>query len=283
MVIRVGVGLVAAVGLLAACGGAAAPAGRKMGPPPVGNTSCADVAARMAPETPTRPGELTALVEARCEADGWSEAARRCAVDAAPAPAIDVLVACLDHLTVAQRVALDDAKHAYFEALAAEREAARGSDEPDGWEGGEGECYDCGDPDGEVGGVVGGASSPPPPPPPPPPAPKVVAPTALEALRVSGEKNIVPDDATKMEIARSGKTKLMGVYKLCLAASGSIQSVSMIKSMGFTAYDTKIQTTMRTWVYRPFMLDGVATPVCTTVQFAYRQVDPDVDADAATP
>jgi periplasmic protein TonB len=141
---------------------------------------------------------------------------------------------------------------------------------------------ETGDPNGVEGGVEDGVAggdlngvvqAPPPPPPPPPPAPpQNVAPTALEASRVSGEKNIVPDDMTKTEISRSGKDKLVGTYKLCITADGNIKSVNQLKSTGFPAYDSKIQTTIRSeWRYRPFMVNGKAAEVCTAVTFIYSQ------------
>jgi protein TonB len=141
---------------------------------------------------------------------------------------------------------------------------------------------ESGDPNGVEGGVEGGVAggdlngvvaAPPPPPPPPPPAPpQNVAPTALDANRIAGEKNIVPDDVTKTEISRSGKDKLIGSYKLCLTADGNISSVVQLKSTGFPAYDSKIQTTIRgEWRYRPFMVNGKPTPVCTAVTFIYSQ------------
>jgi protein TonB len=146
---------------------------------------------------------------------------------------------------------------------------------------------EAGDPAGEEGGVEGGVAGgvvggdingvagapPPPPPPPPPPAPpQIVAPTALEASRIAGEKNIIPNDVTKTEIMRSGKTKLVGAFKLCLSAAGQISSVTMIKSTGFPAYDNKILQTMRgEWKYKPFAINGKAVPVCTSVTFIYSQ------------
>jgi protein TonB len=141
---------------------------------------------------------------------------------------------------------------------------------------------ETGDPNGVEGGVEGGVAggdlngvvaAPPPPPPPPPPAPpQNVAPTALDANRISGEKNIVPDDVTKTEISRSGKDKLIGSYKLCITNDGNISSVVQLKSTGFPAYDSKIQTTIRgEWRYRPFMVNGKPTPVCTAVTFIYSQ------------
>jgi len=136
-------------------------------------------------------------------------------------------------------------------------------------------AVDTGNNDGAPGGVDLGVqvAAPPPPPPPPPPAPpQNVAPTALEASRVSGEKLISPDDVTKTEISRSGKDRLVGSYKLCITSEGNINTVSQLKSTGFPAYDNKIQNTIRgEWRYRPFMVNGKATAVCTAVTFIYSQ------------
>jgi hypothetical protein len=110
------------------------------------------------------------------------------------------------------------------------------------------------------------------PPPPPPAPPQNVPPTALDANRIAGEKNIIPDDVTKTEISRSGKEKLIGSYKLCITAAGTISSVGQLKSTGFPAYDSKIQNTIRgEWRYRPFIVNGKAAPVCTAVTFIYSQ------------
>jgi protein TonB len=142
---------------------------------------------------------------------------------------------------------------------------------------------DKGDPNGEVGGEEGGVAGgvvggvvgapPPPPPPPPPPAPpQNVPPTMLEGSRIAGEKNILPDDVTKTEIQRSGKEKLVGSFKLCLTVGGEIQQVTMLKSTGFPAYDSKIQTKIRgEWRYKPYNVNGKAVPVCTAVTFIYNQ------------
>lgn len=114
-------------------------------------------------------------------------------------------------------------------------------------------------------------AAPPPPPPPPPAPPQNVPPTALEVQRIAGEKAIVPDDVTKTEIQRSGKEKLVGSFKLCVTAGGVVSTVSMLKSTGFPAYDTKITTEMRRWQYKPYLINGNAVPVCTAVTFIYSQ------------
>jgi periplasmic protein TonB len=139
-----------------------------------------------------------------------------------------------------------------------------------------------GDPNGEVGGeeggvaggVVGGVAGPPPPPPPPPPPapPQNVPPTMLEGSRIAGEKMIAPDDVTKTDIQRSGKDRIIGSFKLCRTVDGGISNVTMLKSTGFPAYDSKIQGKMRSeWRYKPYNVNGKAVPVCTAVTFIYSQ------------
>jgi TonB family protein len=88
---------------------------------------------------------------------------------------------------------------------------------------------------------------------------------------VSGEKNIIPDDVTKTEIQRSGKTQLMVPVKLCLDRSGNISSVKILKSSGFAAYDQKLIREINKWRYRPFMVNGAPSPVCSAITFIYRQ------------
>ena len=102
--------------------------------------------------------------------------------------------------------------------------------------------------------------------------PLTVPPTVLEGSRISGEKEILPDDATVKAIELAGQERLVGSVKLCLTAAGTIQSVAAIKSTGFVDYDRTIQNTIRSqWRYRPYEVDGKAVPVCTAVTFIYRR------------
>jgi TonB family protein len=111
------------------------------------------------------------------------------------------------------------------------------------------------------------------PPSPPPPPPQNIPPNALEGHRIRGDKHIVPNDVTKVEIQRSGKTRVVGVWKFCIDTAGAITSVNQLKSTGFTAYDQKIQAAIRTWVYRPYKVNGKDVPVCSAVTFVYTQTD----------
>ena len=85
------------------------------------------------------------------------------------------------------------------------------------------------DGNGEPGGVGDApfvaAPPPPPPPPPAPPAPAAVKPQVLEQQRIAGEHNIIPDDVTRGEIARSGQDRLSGTFSLCVSAGGEVSGL----------------------------------------------------------
>jgi hypothetical protein len=106
----------------------------------------------------------------------------------------------------------------------------------------------------------------------PPAAPQIIAPTALDANRIAGEKDIVPDERTQSDIFRSGVEKVIGSYKVCISAEGSVSAVTQLKSTGFPSYDATILDTIRgKWRYRPFIVNGKAAAVCTAVRFIYLQ------------
>ena len=104
-----------------------------------------------------------------------------------------------------------------------------------------------------------------------------VSPSALNAFRIAGRADIVPDDATKTALAKSAiataqRIRLIGSFKLCISSSGRIQTITALKSTGVPAYDSKLIRDMREgWRYRPFQREGVPSPVCTAVTFIYQQ------------
>jgi serine/threonine protein kinase len=105
-----------------------------------------------------------------------------------------------------------------------------------------------------------------------PTAPQVVVPAALEANRIGGDKTIIPDAVTQDAITRAGVESVVSTYKLCVAADGEVSLITQMRSTGFAAYDDKIRSTIRaTWRYRPYLVDGRATPVCTALRFVYSQ------------
>ena len=98
-------------------------------------------------------------------------------------------------------------------------------------------------------------------------APQNVPPSMLEKLRIRGNAKIEPDAATKTAIA--GKTTT-AAFKLCVDTSGRVSSVSMLKSSGHPDYDRKLDREMRRWGYKPYLVNGLAVPVCTAVTIIYR-------------
>jgi outer membrane biosynthesis protein TonB len=101
------------------------------------------------------------------------------------------------------------------------------------------------------------------------PDPINVAPGELDALRLTGDKLVVPDADTKAAIARAGATRVIGSFKLCVNRKGSVSSFDVLTSTRFPGYDQSIMRAMADWTYRPFLHDGKATPVCTAITFVY--------------
>jgi outer membrane biosynthesis protein TonB len=102
--------------------------------------------------------------------------------------------------------------------------------------------------------------------------PTNVAVTALDGNRSAGNKEIAPDGATRTEMSRAGVEKVTGRFKLCVTAEGTIGSVTLMKSTGFPNYDDRIQSTIRNqWRFKPFVISGKSTAVCSVVSFLYTQ------------
>jgi hypothetical protein len=99
--------------------------------------------------------------------------------------------------------------------------------------------------------------------------PQNVPPTLLEGSRIAGDKSITPNAATRDEIRKSGKDKVVGTFKLCIDTTGAPISISKLKSTGFEGYDRDIDAGMKAWRYRPYLVNGKRAPVCTAVTFIY--------------
>ena len=91
----------------------------------------------------------------------------------------------------------------------------------------------------------------------------------LEANRIAGGAQIAPPDDVMQAIKNSGEPAL-DAEKLCVDQRGAVSSVTILGSTGYPAYDQRIVSAMRTWLYRPFLINGKPAPVCTAVTFIYR-------------
>jgi TonB family protein len=118
----------------------------------------------------------------------------------------------------------------------------------------------------------GGAETAPPAPPNPAPltaadlrpgvngGPAVIAPSRLEVLRIAGEKTIVPYDKN---VSRHSS------FKFCVDESGRVTTVTLLQPSGDDRYDAKIMAAVHQWAYRPVIVDGHPTAVCSAITFIY--------------
>lgn len=99
--------------------------------------------------------------------------------------------------------------------------------------------------------------------------PKVVPGATIEAQRLSGNPSIEPDEADRAALAKSRKSALVAV-KLCVDTAGRVASVRFLQCSGVSGYEDKIRREMKTWTYRPILVEGQAVDVCTVMTFIHR-------------
>jgi len=108
-----------------------------------------------------------------------------------------------------------------------------------------------------------------PPPPPPKPAIASVLPSVLQGLRVSGETQLHPSEATQSSMIRSGISRASGTVRVCISTDGDVASATMAKPTTYAEYDATILSAVKNWRYRPYTLDGTPVPACSFVTFNY--------------
>ena len=96
-----------------------------------------------------------------------------------------------------------------------------------------------------------------------------ITPRDLDALRIKGEKNVMPDPFVGRSMEKLGETRVVAAIKLCVDATGKVARVVLLKSSGYPAYDQKIVTETKAWEYKPYVVDGKPVPVCTALTFVY--------------
>jgi len=94
-------------------------------------------------------------------------------------------------------------------------------------------------------------------------------------VRRTGEKAIVPDDATKAEIYDKRIWQVGVDVQVCIDDKGAVESVRFLSPSGFPAYDRKIESTIKnTWTFDPVVADGAPTAACAVIVFLYTQNPP---------
>jgi len=100
-------------------------------------------------------------------------------------------------------------------------------------------------------------------------SPRTIEPSALRAQLISGDSNIATSKRTRDAMIRDRVTSLRAVVKLCVDATGLVSDWKLTERTGYTEYDSRIIETIREWHYRPYLINGIPTPVCSTVEFIY--------------
>jgi TonB family protein len=96
-----------------------------------------------------------------------------------------------------------------------------------------------------------------------------VPPNVLTIMRKTGSTQIHPSTVTKNEMLNDGRTKTIGVAKVCVSESGAVTHVSMLSSTKYPAYDAALIAGIKTWTYKPYAAKGRNVKVCGTVTFVY--------------
>lgn len=130
----------------------------------------------------------------------------------------------------------------------------------------------AGEAEGVEGGVEGGVPGGVPQPRVRPRPKKKVAPQkpvyvrrqVVEQLRISG------DLPQYLRAARLAKVTGVVIVRFCLKANGKADMAQTKILKGLEALNEEILTKLRTWRYKPYLVDGVATPVCFPVRFVFR-------------
>ena len=90
-------------------------------------------------------------------------------------------------------------------------------------------------------------------------------------VRISGDPNVVPSDSVKQEMVSARQALLTGAFKVCVDLDGNVTAVTAISPSGHPDFDRLVIERAKTWHYRPGLLDGTPTRVCTGVTLVYYQ------------
>ncbi len=99
--------------------------------------------------------------------------------------------------------------------------------------------------------------------------PETVRPDVAKGLRYAGNDQIHPPERVRVDMMHQGKQRLMPTVQICVDERGAVDKLRILKSSGFQAYDDKILGEMRNWKYRPYLVNGVPSPMCTVTVFQY--------------
>jgi TonB family protein len=100
--------------------------------------------------------------------------------------------------------------------------------------------------------------------------PKVVPANLIEGYRIGGNARIAPPEEVRLAMRKADRMQTRATVKLCLDDAGRVDSLRLLGSSGYQAYDAKLLAEMRDWRYRPYEVNGRPIGVCTAVTFIYK-------------
>ncbi len=113
-----------------------------------------------------------------------------------------------------------------------------------------------------------------PPPPPPLPAaparPAMITPTDLEPYRNAGEKRPALTAGARMIATRDRVKQIAVGIGLCVSAAGLPTSVELLRPSDYNDANEKIVDDVKKWRFRPVLVDGKPSAVCTRLVFLYQ-------------
>jgi TonB family protein len=98
----------------------------------------------------------------------------------------------------------------------------------------------------------------------------IVPPNVGKGLRISGNEQIHPPEMVRVDMLHQGKSQLSATFQVCVGRDGHVDALRTLKSSGFADYDAKLLSEMRQWRYRPYLVNGKPSPMCTVSVFQYR-------------
>lgn len=105
---------------------------------------------------------------------------------------------------------------------------------------------------------------------PPAAAARNVPPSEIEARRIKGDRNILPDVDDARAIESSDIDRVITSVKMCVDTAGHVSEARLLRSSNYPGYDRKILAEIQAWQFEPIQIDGKAAPVCTAVTFIYK-------------
>jgi hypothetical protein len=87
--------------------------------------------------------------------------------------------------------------------------------------------------------------------------------------RTDGDDRIEPDDVTRADLAKAGRRRASGTFRLCVDGQGAVVLARTLIETGSPAYDEKILGELRAWRFRPHVIDGEPYGVCSEVSVSY--------------